>query len=188
MHPIDLLPDLKIRRREQLVSSLPRLLLVAVLLWVLVLGGLYAWVYTEKLSTQSALEQVQQQVQALEPVAQRVEQVSFLNGKVAELRRLLETNVSETMVPALDLLASLLPPQVDVVQVRMNGNSVQIACESSALAPIGLLQQNLMQHSEIEDVQLAAIRGFEETVGEQDVRVTITGYTFSVSFTYKGAK
>lgn len=188
MHPIDLLPDLKIRRREQIVSSLPRLLLVAVLLWVLVLGGLYAWVYTQKLATQAALEQVQQQVLALEPVAQRVEQVSFLNGKVEELHRLLATNTTETMVPALDLLASLLPQQVNVLQIGMNGANVQISCQSSGLAAIGRFQQNLMQHGSIGEVQMSAINGFEKTVGDQELAVITTGYTFNVSFIHKGAK
>ena len=137
---------------------------------------------------QASLDQVQQQVQALEPVAQRVEQVSFLNGKVAELRGLLETNITETMVPALDLLASLLPPQVEAVQVGISENRVQVSCRSTDLAPIGLFHQNLTQSASVEDVQMSALNGFEETVGEQEFAVTITGYTFSISFSYKGAE
>ena len=188
MRPIDLLPDLKVRRKEQLISSLPRLLVSAVLIWMLLLGGLYTWVFLQKRATAAQLNDAQQQVQALEPVAQRVQQVGLLNGKVQELSLLLQTNTTESMVPILDLIASLMPSQVVAAQISINQNVVQISCTSGQLAAIGLFQHNLERTTSIQNVQLSMITGFASQQGTENVPVTVSGHAFNVTFEYKGGK
>ncbi len=185
MRPVDLLPDLKTRRREQLTSSMPRLLLLAIVIWVLVLGGVYAWGYLQKQAVLNLLADVQQQVQALEPVAQRVQQVTTLSGRVQHLRQLLQTNTSPSMVPILDLLASRMPEQVVTDSLSIDQNVVQLSCTSNTLEPVGQFYHNLQQTTSIEDVKLSMISSYSQSGAG---RASWSGYSFSVTFQYKGDK
>ena len=72
MQPINLLPDLRTRRRERLQLSLPRILVTAAMLWLTVLASVYGGYYWRQRTLQSKLQVVTDEIEALEPVAQHV--------------------------------------------------------------------------------------------------------------------
>lgn len=186
MRPIDLLPDLKILRREQALASLPRLLLVALLIWALLLSGAYAWVYLQRQAVQAQLNDVTQQVEALEPVAQRVQQVAFLNGQVHDLQSKLDANTAGNLVPLLDLLSSLMPAQVTAQQLSWAAGQVSLSCSSRDLAAIGRFQNNLQQTTGVNELHFSVISAYSESSGEGIAQTTASGFTFSVTFQYGG--
>jgi len=186
VHPIDLLPDLRLVRRQQLVMSLPRLLLIALVVWVLLLGSAYAWVSMQKQAVQAQLADVTQQTDALEPVAQRVKQRDLLAGQVRDLESLLGGNTKGYEVPLLDLLSELLPGQISVGHVAIADGVITFSCESSDLIAIGRLQNNLSQTPGVSDVSFSAIAAYSEQMDDGVSQWERRGYTFSVSFRFGG--
>lgn len=186
MPPIDLLPDLKVRQREQLISSLPRLLLTALLIWILVLGGLYAWVYLQRQAVQTQLADIEQQIQALEPVAERVQQANLLTGQVSDLQNLVTADTTSVMVPLLDLIATLMPTQISAQHVSIADGQVSLSCSSSYLVAIGRFHTNLEQTAGVHDLLFSAINSSQTTSTDGTAQTTWTGYTFSVTFRYGG--
>ncbi len=181
MQPINLLPDLKTRRRERLQVSLPRLLLRAALIWVLLLAGVLGGFYWHRYALATQLQTVNQEIAALEPVAERVAQLRELAQQVQQLRQLIADNTQGAIVPALDLLASLMPPEILAQQVSYDSGKISLACYSTALAPIGQLYTNLQQTGQFVTIQFSAISSVQ-----QDLAGVSQGYAFTVSFDCKG--
>ena len=175
MQPVNLLPDPRELRRERLRASRLRLLLGGVLIWILLLGGVSAGQYYFRQTLEEQLTEVQQQVAALEPVAQRVTEHQQLVATQQQLRQLVETNTVRQMSEPLDLLASLTPPEIVVSSMRLDGDQVDLSCQSTTLPAIGQFQTNLLQAERLVDVSVGAI--------------SLTGqeyYSFGVSFRYQG--
>ncbi|MGI6357384.1 MAG: hypothetical protein ACOX2K_01615 [Bacillota bacterium] len=65
MRPIDLLPSPQERRREELASTLPKLLVWALIVWVMLLTGVYIGFHAQKVELQQTLSSLQEQIVAL---------------------------------------------------------------------------------------------------------------------------
>jgi Tfp pilus assembly protein PilN len=176
MRPINLLPDLRVRRRERLQLALPRLLTIAAMIWLLLLAALYGGIHWHHNRLQGRLQSINAQIQALEPVAQRVAERQELTQSVHDLRVLIAVNTQGLVVPTMDLIASLLPTQISVQQLAVDEDQLSLACQSTALAPIGQLYTNLHHTQQFSSIQFSAISGLDRS-----------GYAFTVTLRLVGA-
>ncbi|NLW17214.1 MAG: hypothetical protein GX033_06160 [Firmicutes bacterium] len=170
MQPINLLPDLSTRRRQRLQLALPRIVMGGALGWLLLLGIIYGLAFWQQNSLQVRLHTTGEAIQALEPVAQRVVARQELTQSIRDLQELITTNTRGMMVPTLDLLASLLPAQIDAQQIVIDQGRISLTCQSDALAPIGQLYTNLQQTRQFSSIQFGTISSMAGS-----------GYTFTVT-------
>lgn len=183
MQPINLLPDVKVRRRERLQLSLPRLFAVAAGVWLLLLAGIYGGFYWQQRALQTELQVVAGEIEALEPVAQRVAALQELSAATRDLRALIAHNQQGVIIPAVDLVASLLPAEIRAQQIAVDQGRISLACYSTALAPIGQLYANLQQTQQFRSIQFSAISSVQQSpVG------TKGGYAFSITLELQGAE
>ncbi|HBK85159.1 MAG TPA: hypothetical protein DDZ53_03905 [Firmicutes bacterium] len=181
MQPINLLPDLRTRRRERLQLSLPRILVTAAMLWLTVLASVYGGYYWRQRTLQSKLQVVTDEIEALEPVAQHVTALQELATAIESLRELLDNNAQGVVVPAIDLVASLMPAEIRAQQITVDQVHISVACYSTSLAPIGQLYSNLQQTQQFSSIQFSAISSVQQSPAG-----TRGGYAFSVTLELQG--
>lgn len=183
MQPINLLPDLRTRRRERLQLSLPRILVAAAMLWLLLLTSVYSGFYWEQRNLQAKLQEVTDEIEALEPVAQHVTSLQELAAAIRSLRELLDNNTQGVVVPAIDSVASLMPAEIRAQQITVDQGRISLACYSTSLAPIGQLYSNLQQIQRFSSIQFSAINSVQQSpVG------TRGGYAFTVTLELQGVE
>lgn len=182
MQPINLLPDLRTRRRERLQLSLPRILATVAILWLLLLASVYGGFYWQQHALQAKLKVVTEEIQSLEPVAQRVTALQELSAAIRSLRELIANNTQGVVVPTIDLVASLMPTEIRAQQIAIDQGRISLACYSTALASIGQLYSNLQQTQQFRSIQFSAINSVEQSP------LTTGGYAFTVTLELQGAK
>lgn len=179
MQPINLLPDLKTRRRQRLQLSLPRLLAIAAGVWLLVLALVYGLTWWQKHTLAAELAVMANEITALDAVAERAHQLKDLQVTVTQLQQLLAANKTGVIVPHVDLFASLLPPAISAQQITAEPGKLHIACLSTSLQPIGQLYTNLQQSGRFTRIQFSTINNTQLADSK------ITGYSFSVTVIYQ---
>jgi len=177
VQPINLLPDLRIRRRERLQQTLPRLLAMAAMIWLTTLASLYGGAYWHQTRLQGRLRATNAQIQALEPMAQRVAERQRLTQSIGELRELIAANTQGLVVPMLDLVASLLPAEISVQQFALDQGRLSLACRSSELVSVGQFYTNLRSTQQFDDIQFTTIHSLDRG-----------GYAFTVTLTVRGGR
>lgn len=182
MQPINLLPDIKTRRRERLQLSLPRIVANAAIVWLLLLAGVYGWFYWQQRTLSDELQLMQAEIEALEPVAQRVAALQERTTLVRGLQQLLATNTQGRVVPMVDLVASLMPVEVRADQIAIDQGRISLSCYSSALAPIGQFYSNLQQTQQFQTIQVSAITSVEQS------QLVSGGYVFTLTLELQGAE
>lgn len=185
MRPIDLLPSPQERRREELASTLPKLLVWALIVWVMLLTGVYIGFHAQKVELRQTLSSLQEQIQALQPVAERMQQIEALQRQVDQLQQLFEQNTKENMAPAMELLANLMPMEIVARNLDVDQGKLSFSCSSVGLAPIGRFKQNLLQSAHTSQVQVSAISSTGSTTVDG---ASVPTYSFTVSFVYQGGK
>jgi Tfp pilus assembly protein PilN len=188
MWPVNLLPDASTRRRQQLQTALPRLLLLAASLWLLLLAVGYAWAYWQLQTTLKLAEEREDAVQALEAIARQVLEVQQLDARRRELQALIQQNSTPTLTPTLNLVTSLMPPAVTARQLSVEQGQFTLTCESTALEPIGQFYSNLQGSGQLTGVTLSALKRLERATSVVDGPGITPYYAFTVTFSQRGEK